>query len=413
MASNSEKILLQFCEWQITHGTHIENAKAYLHGVIQFLNQHGFQIFRSNLASRLLHPQVGQTAYIWTTESTLPPTPAGLQVVERSEVKFDAARVIELRFIQGTINAAPIKNSPIHRVLIDDQSVYEKIEKNQKTFHYPVLVDLHAMGATAYIALPLRFSREDRAFLSFASRKKGGLSRVQLAALEKIAPLFALRWEKFSKEILMESLLRLYLGEITGPQVLGGKIHRGEMDTIESVVWFSDIRGFTVMSTIMQPQELVDLLNTYYAVIIPVIRSYGGEVLKFLGDGLLVVFPNQSGKSKQVKYKALIAAKKAREELKKLNASRVENGMMPIEHGIGLHYGQVQYGNIGSNERLDFTVIGSAVNAASRIAGHCGDLNQDILMSKTLSGHLKTKLVSHGVREMKGLPAPLEVLSLV
>ncbi|HNN01222.1 MAG TPA: adenylate/guanylate cyclase domain-containing protein, partial [Turneriella sp.] len=234
----------------------------------------------------------------------------------------------------------------------------------------------------------------------------------QLAELARMARLFSVALEARLRDELLDTLLRLYLGEITGPQVLKGRIQRGDMESFESAVWFSDIRGFSALTSISTPQEIIELLNTYYETIIPVVRRYGGEVLKFLGDGLLVIFGGREGKERQARYQSLLAANAAGKALQKLNEQRIAEEKIPLEHGIGLHYGRIEYGNIGSDERLDFTAVGAAVNTASRVAALCADLGQSVLISGDLAQLLRVRLTPQGIKELKGIPRPVAIFAL-
>lgn len=303
--------------------------------------------------------------------------------------------------------------SPMYVVLNGNGPVRERIAAGRELHPYPIISDLAALGGTDYYANALRFSGGEIAFLGLGSKRAGGLSDEQIRLLEEtIFPLFAATLEHYLRRSMVATLLRLYLGKVTGQKVLEGKIIRGQMDAIESVIWFSDIRGFTTMSTITPRPEMVAMLNEYYESIIGAITRYGGEVLKFLGDGLLVIFKAEPGKEHQTRYKALLAARSANKALAELNARRVDAGQIPVHHGIGLHYGTVEYGNIGSDTRLDFTAIGPAVNLTSRIAAQCSELDEPVLLSAALANSLKLNLRSLGRLELKGLTEPQEILAL-
>jgi adenylate cyclase len=414
MSRKSESIVLQFVDWLQKKSARIPTVVEFFGAYNDFLNAHGFKIFRANFASRSLHPQFGAVSLIWSDRDNLPQPPANTGILNASQIKLRGGYMNQLRILKFNIDSPgqAFLESPMAPVLLKGRTVREKIRRTAKTFKYPILKDLRDLDGTDYLALPVYFRGTLEAFISFATTRVGGFTATDIADMKRMTNLFIFSLEARLKDELIGTLLKLYLGETTGPQVLAGRIQRGDMENFQSVVWFSDIRGFSAMSSIMQPEEIIELLNTYYETIIPVVREYGGEVLKFLGDGLLVIFSAREGKERQVKYQSLIAANAAGRALKKLNERRISEGKIPLEHGIGLHYGLIQYGNIGSHDRLDFTAVGSAVNIASRVAALCSELGRSVLISADLARLLLIRLDSHGQKELKGIPQPVEIFSL-
>ena len=402
----------EFAEWLQKQGKENPTVIGIFGAFNKFLNDAAFEVFRSNFASRSLHPQFGAVSLIWSDTDDLPLPPPGNGISNVQKVTVPGGFVNHLRFLTVNTDAPGFLSSPMAPVILHGRIVREKISPLLKSYKYPIISDLQALGGTDYIAMPVRFRENIEGFMSFASRKAGGFSDSEIVDLKIMASLFAMALDGRLKDELIGTLLRLYLGDITGAQVLAGRIRRGDMENIESAIWFSDIRGFSALSSIMQPAEIIELLNSYYESVIPVVHEYGGEVLKFLGDGMLVIFNAREGKERQARYQSLIAANAAQKALDKLNERRVEEGKIPLRHGIGLHYGRIQYGNIGSDDRLDFTVIGTAVNTASRVAALCAELAQPVLISGTLAGLMRLQLTSHGLTELKGIPQPVEIFSL-
>lgn len=412
MARTKQTIHEVFTDWLTRKAAKHESVIEYFGAYNDFLNQSDFGIFRANFASRSLHPQFGAVSLIWSSRDDIPLPPPNTGIADMRKIQVKNGFVNLLRILRVNTETAAFKDSPMAPVILHGRNVRVKIRPNMRKFPYPIIKDLSELGATDYIAMPVLFKGKIEGFASFACNRRGGFTTSQVSELMRMTQLFTLALEARLKDDLLDTLLRLYLGETTGPQVLAGRIQRGDMESFESVIWFSDIRGFSAMSSIMQPQEIIEVLNTYYDAIIPAVHKYGGEVLKFLGDGLLVIFSARSGKERQVKYQSLIAANAAGKALQRLSRQRVEEGKIPLEHGIGLHYGLIQYGNIGSNERLDFTAIGSAVNIASRIAALCSELSAPVLISGDLARFLRIRLESRGAQELKGIPMPVEVFSL-
>jgi adenylate cyclase len=206
------------------------------------------------------------------------------------------------------------------------------------------------------------------------------------------------------------ALMETYLGRDAGQRVLSGRILRGVADKIEAVVWFSDLRGFTRI-TDTAPEQVIPLLNDYSDVIVSAIHEHGGDVLKLIGDGTLAIFAAED--RSHACTAALSAAIAAREGINALNERRQADGKPATDMYLGLHVGEVFYGNIGSRERLDFTVIGPAVNEVSRIAAMCRSVDQPVLMSATFAvDAIKRRLVSVGRYALRGVSHPQELFTL-
>jgi adenylate cyclase len=207
------------------------------------------------------------------------------------------------------------------------------------------------------------------------------------------------------------TLMATYLGRDAGKRVLGGRIMRGIAEQIDAVIWFSDLRGFTRI-TDTAPEQVIPLLNDYSDVIVSAIHEHGGDVLKLIGDGTLAIFTAEDRMHAcSAALSAAIAARRGVAELKKRRAA---GGMPVTEMYLGLHVGEVFYGNVGSRERLDFTVIGPAVNEASRITAMCRSLDQPVLVSASFAhvGDMKCRLVSVGRYALRGVSHPQELFTL-
>jgi len=211
----------------------------------------------------------------------------------------------------------------------------------------------------------------------------------------------------------MRTLLGAYLGPKTADRVLAGTVQRGDVAEIEAAIWFSDLRGFTPMSAGIASSELIAWLNDYFAAVGRAIVGHDGEILKFIGDAVLAVWPVSSSRSREATCRAALqAANAANLELESLNAARALSGLPAMRHGIGLHLGRAQYGNIGAEGRLDFTVIGAAVNTASRLEGACARLSRRVVTSAAFAACAPGDLVPLGAVELKGLSAPQELFGI-
>jgi adenylate cyclase len=244
------------------------------------------------------------------------------------------------------------------------------------------LYDLRAEGVTDYVVSPLRFTNGDIHFASWATKQPSGFTDAEIAAIDSVVTPLARVAEIRALHRVASILLSTYVGQNAGERVLAGQIRRGHTDKIHAAIWLSDMRGFTKLADRLPPQALVDLLNRYFDCQVPPIVDHGGEVLKFMGDGLLAIFPIAlAADSGKICAAALAAAQVARGNVATLNE---ETG---VRFGLALHVGDVLYGNIGSGNRLDFTTIGPAVNLAARLEKLAGQLGRSVLASQEFAKH--------------------------
>ncbi len=207
-------------------------------------------------------------------------------------------------------------------------------------------------------------------------------------------------------------LLQTYLGRRSGDKVLSGAVRRGTGEVIEAVIWISDMRDFTVLSQAIPPDQLIRALNDCCARLVGAIQPFGGEVLKFIGDGLLAIFPSAARGERAACDAAIAAVRAARVGMAQLDAERQSDGLPLLPFGVGLHLGAVVYGNIGAPDRLDFTAIGAAVNVASRIEGMCRPLSYPVLISADVANQCTAHLVAVGRHSLRSTPRAVELFTL-
>jgi adenylate cyclase len=242
------------------------------------------------------------------------------------------------------------------------------------------------------------------------TKASGGFSDDQIAALERLVPYLALAIKSVALMRMTGALMQTYLGRDAGQRVLSGRILRGVAEKIDAVVWFSDLRGFTRI-TDTAPEQVIPLLNDYSDVVVSAIHEHGGDVLKLIGDGTLAIFTAKD--RTHACTAALSAAISARDGIIALNKRRAAGGEPTTGMYLGLHVGEVFYGNVGSRERLDFTVIGPAVNEVSRIAAMCRSVDQPVLMSSAFANvvAIRQRLVSVGRYALRGVSHPQELFT--
>src|SRR5580658_10007325 len=280
------------------------------------------------------------------------------------------------------------RRSPFYLMLQTGESLLRRRLDAATVDEFSVLPDLLAAGMTDYVGMITRFAAEsvigemDGLYSSWSTRAPDGFSDGQVAALERIAPYLALAIKSVSLARMTATLMETYLGRDAGQRVLGGKIVRGIAEQIDAVVWFSDLRGFTRI-TDTDPEQVIPLLNDYSDAIVSAIHEHGGDVLKLIGDGTLAIFAAQD--RAHACDAALTAAIAARRKVVETKQRRAAEGKPVTDMYLGLHVGKVFYGNVGSRERLDFTVLGLAVNEASRIAAMCRSVDQPVLISSAFA----------------------------
>jgi adenylate cyclase len=277
---------------------------------------------------------------------------------------------------------------------------------------YPICADLRAQGCTDYFAQALPFANGEVSYLSCASRVQGGFSELALAILRELAPALAQRVELESGYHATRALLEVYLGPNAGARVAQGGFRRGSGELIDAAIWFSDLRDFTVISDRSAPDAVVRLLDEYFERVAGAVMDHGGEVLKFVGDAILAIFPAE-GQRTAACNRALAAADSALDALVTLNATRLARDDAAIAMGLALHVGPVMYGNIGARNRLDFTVISAAVNEACRLESLCKPLATTLIMSEAfVRAAALANARDLGLHTLKGVSAQVRAFTL-
>lgn len=365
-----EVMLQRFCEWLVAHGIPLR---------------------RSSTSLMTMHPEIRNREFEWWRES-------GAVARERPHT---------------VIHTAAFVGSPIEEVFRTRAALCCKLDDAQVLARFPQLVALADKGCTEYLALPVELSDGRMNGITFATDHPGGFTDAHRQVLEVLRPAVAARLDLGSMQFALSSLLRVYLGPNAAKRVLQGKFQRGQGESIRAAIWYCDMRGFTELTDAWPATEVVALLDRYFEAVGGAVEGHGGEILKFVGDAVLAVFPVGEQGPRGPCGQALAAARSAREELARLNAGGLAERRPALAMGIALHLGEVLYGNIGARQRLDFTIIGRAVNEAARIEGLCKELGVPLLMSADFAHAAGLDdAVSLGVRTLRGVRAPLEVVTL-
>ena len=309
------------------------------------------------------------------------------------------------------------RSSPFFHMLQTGESLLRRRVTAESEPEFPVLRDYRAAGMTDYVDIINRFAPEgiigemDCIYSSWVTARAGGFTDADIAALKRVVPTLALAFKTAALARMTGTLMETYLGRDAGRRVLSGRIMRGVAERIDAVIWFSDLRGFTRITN-SAPEQVIPLLNDYADVIVSAIHTQGGDVLKLIGDGILAIFT--AADRARACAATLAAATSARSEIAALNARRARDGLPVTDVYLGLHVGEVFYGNVGSTERLDFTVVGPAVNETSRIAAMCRSVEQPVLVSETFANvdGMRSRLVSVGRYALRGVAQPQELFTL-
>src|SRR5450432_1174265 len=320
----------------------------------------GLPLWRVGIFVRTLHPDILGVNFIWKP----------------------GAEVTSGTADHNFLDSPEFLNSPLAVVFGEGREARHRLD-DPESRRFPFLDDMRAEGVTDYIALPLLSTDGSAHASSWTTRHPGGFSDEQLNGLRSLMPPLARLVEVTSQRRRASVLLDTYVGNRAGERILGGQIRRGHTETMHAAIWLSDLRGFTALSDRLPAETVVDILNLYFDCQVSAIRTHGGEVLKFMGDGLLAVFPISEyvGDIHQVCHSALEAARESRASVEAMHF-QVGETVERFRFGVALHVGKILYGNIGGGNRLDFTCIGPAVNLAARLEKIAGRLHRIVVASE-------------------------------
>ena len=348
----------------------------------------GLPLHRVAVFVTTLHPDVMGRRFLWRHGE-------GVQV---SEADYDV------------LESDMYRRSPVPVVFERSLAIRRRLADPACPDDYEILAEMRAEGVTDYLIQPLPFTNGEVHAVSWTTRRPRGFGDDDMAALEAIRPPLARLAEVYSLRRIAATLLNTYVGRDAGERILQGRIRRGDIERIDAVILLSDLRDFTAQSNRLPGEAVIGLLNSYFDCLVPPIEAHGGEVLKFVGDGLLGIFPVADDPMKACGG-ALAAAAEARAALSETNAERAAHGEPEQRFGLALHLGEVLYGNIGSAGRLDFTTIGPAVNLTARLETLARDLGRDLVASTTFARHSPEPLHSLGTFRLRGFQASEEVFA--
>lgn len=388
-----------FVDWLLSEAWDATTSRELTHRFIKQLNAQGMRIVHINVAIQTLHPLLAAISYRWAK---------GEDEITRFEASHDL------------MGSAQFLNSPLKPVFQGVGGVRRRIDA-ESVAEYSFLGELEAEGATDYVAMPMRFSDGQINAITIATDTPDGFSVEDLGFVHEILPILSRLYEVHAKERSAATLMRTFMGKHTGERVLDGKIKRGDGEDIHAVIWFSDLRNSTPLAESMPRAEFLAYLNKFFDGMAGAVVDNGGEILRFIGDAVLAIFPIDNddmtswGACEKVEKACESAVKAANSAIAAIEDTNLEQkaaGAPEIKFGIGIHIGDLTYGNIGIPERLEFTVIGAAVNEAARIEAMTKDLGVPILISNAFAQSYRGNLVPVGKHRLRGVENERELFTI-
>ncbi len=374
--------------WLLGKAWQIEAPDRLVEAFCRQLRESGVPISRSTVIIPTLHPQVAATVFVWREDS-------GVKTIQEPH---------------DVLHQPRFQDSPFAPILRGAGGVRRHLESPDAKLDFPVVRELKAEGATDYVAMPFRFADGQLNVMSMTSFAPDGFSTAHLGQIYEVLPMLGRLFEVFAQRRTAVVLLETYLGRRTGGRVLDGLVKHGDGEHIDCIVWFSDLRESTALSISMGREAYLVYLNAYFACVAGAILEAGGEVLRFIGDAALAIFPIGPEGVAAACRQALAAARAAGERVAADNRAHAQRA--PIRYGIGLHRGEVTYGNIGVPQRLEFTVIGSAANTAARVESMSKALGRSVVVSSAFADACGDKLVSLGHHKLKDVEGEQELFTL-
>jgi len=365
------------------------------------LNAAGIPVWRANIGFQILHPLYRAMSFTWYRET-------GIE---------------EANQFTGSGDVADAWQRSPQRHLVENNIPFlrRKLSGPEANLDFELFADLEQRGATDYFGYMVPFTGDDFGDYhangvvgSWTTDRPGGFNDNDLQSLLRIQQRLGVACKMVIKEQITKNVLSAYLGPDAGKQVLSGQIQLGDGETTHAVIWFSDLRNSSGLADTLPPEEFISLINEYFQCMAGAVLANNGEVLRFIGDAVLAIFPIRGGHEdeKDACATALTAARDAVERMAALNKARKADKQDPLGFGIGLHVGDVMFGNIGVPERVEFSVVGPAANEAARIETLTKSLGHPVIFSDHFTSALDEDWHSLGKHELRGVGEPMEVFYL-
>jgi adenylate cyclase len=393
----------EFALWLTRQGLSGRSQEDLLRDYCRRLSDAGVPLERFHVAQRAVHPKYGGIAFNWT----------------------HADGISREQFAHSAAPPDAWLKSPFYAMLESGELEFFSQMNGQDMARFPLLKDLAGRGMTEYFASALLFGDEgfnpvdaedpgEGMLISWSTDRAGGFCPDDKALLRETLPPLGLALKSAANRQMASDLMRVYLGRDAGKRVLKGEIQRGSSRAIDAVICLFDLKGFTSLAEQLPGTELIDMLNDYFGIAVETIQGHGGNILKFMGDGILTMF--DLGTIEADAKAALNAASELQAKIRARNIERASEGLPVADFTLALHAGEILYGNIGAENRLDFTVIGPTVNLTARISGMHASVGQSIILSEEVrraaNGGTGHDLVSVGRYMLRGVAAPVELFTI-
>lgn len=388
-ADRGSPLIDALADWLVSQALRDTPLDRIYEGTCQQLYAAGIPVTRGQVAFRILHPLFQAQSLSWQKGGKVEATNylhgADQQEFERSPF---------FHMIENKVRY-------LRRHLMGDAAMLD----------FPILQELRDQGFTDYFGFAVWFNEDAdlddtaRGIVgSWCTDRKSGFTNTDIRSLNRIEQRLAVAFKIKIQSQITENILAAYLGPGAGGRVLSGQIKRGDGDNIHAVIWYSDMRSSTRLADSMSGQAFLQALNQYFESTAGAVLHHGGEVLRFIGDAVLAIFPirGPNGATKACE-RAMQAAATARENLLLVNKDRLERGEERLDFGLGLHIGEVLFGNIGVPERVEFSVIGPAANEVARLESLTKSLHRAVLVSESFAKHMKLDWISEGQHALRGV----------
>lgn len=377
-------------DWVFAKGRLLQSNNDFVEALALQLVANGAPVDRLMVSLQILHPQLVATSETWKRASG-------------ETVHIET--VHEIRISERYIG------SPMQIIHETEKPVRQRLDELPEDAHL-ALTEQADEGFTDYLGFPVIIDDSPKAVIIFSTRTPSGFTDRDIKQFEKLRDYLAPVLETHALRQLSRSLMDTYVGRRTGSRVLAGMIRRGDAEVINAALWFSDLRNFTELTETLPPEQLLEMLNSYFEFVAAAVSARGGEILRFVGDAMLIVFPIENDTCEKTACQAAIeSAIDARDTLETLNHQRRRHGQPEIRFGVGLNVGEVIYGNVGAPDRLDFTVMGPAVNRCARLESLSKVLGRNILFSADFARLIDLPVESLGKHAMKGIAGAQEVFA--
>ncbi|MEX0349229.1 MAG: adenylate/guanylate cyclase domain-containing protein [Paracoccaceae bacterium] len=390
--------------WLLHRGQVGDEQEQLLEGYCRLLLELGVPVLRLHVAQSAFHPKYGGLGFDWLRDEGM-----SRQTYEHNPTPGDD-------WLQ----------SPLYYLLTSGENeIRERVPQGDAVARFPILNDLKALGATDYFAVAVQLAEHEPGqpvdtdntpegvLISWVSDAPGGFAEDDLDLIRAGLPALALALKSAANRRIAEDLMRVYLGRDAGTRVLSGEIQRGSLQKIDAVLLYFDLQGFTKLSEQVPGDDLIAMLNAYFGAAVSGVHAFDGSILKFMGDGMMAMFNLDTAASSAAA--GLGAVAELRHALAELQAEREAEGLTNTGVTFALHAGEILYGNIGAENRLDFTVIGPAVNLTARLSGMHRAVGQDVIVSDAIrcaAGQTDHDLVSLGRYMLRGVSEPQELFAL-